>query len=362
MKAISSQAAMKMQTRYKFNGGTELETSFDVDYYETYFRQYDAQIGRFTGIDALSEKTMSITTYGFASNNPINFNDPTGLMIDYKNTRGELTNWNPQLKIEPRWLTDFWDEYWSNPFAAEEAAVASAQSQQNIEFWNDVFSLPDHGYAYINNTYIQNVYTTTRYWYSNGIDAVFNTDAYQGDVTFTVGEYYSYLGKTEPADKPSDQPTNNYNVNKERFDPWETIKNINELTSLVKEGTEEAVIGVQHLANNMSGVSPKIVEAGKFFKGASRGMLYAGIFIDGVGVYNYYLVPSSNFQVTPGKFVLNTGVSYGAYLIGGPWGLVIGAAYYIGDKSGFNEATGEYISTLKQINEENKNEALWHIH
>lgn len=45
-----------------------------------------------------------------------------------------------------------------------------------------------------------------------------------------------------------------------------------------------------------------------------------------------------------------------------PWTLVIGAAYYVGDKSGLNEATGEYISTLKKINEENKNDPLWHIH
>lgn len=40
MKAISSQAAIKQQMRYKFNAGTELEDNFDVNYYETYFRQY----------------------------------------------------------------------------------------------------------------------------------------------------------------------------------------------------------------------------------------------------------------------------------------------------------------------------------
>ncbi|MBS1746930.1 MAG: hypothetical protein JST21_12235 [Bacteroidetes bacterium] len=55
-----------------------METSFDVDYYETYFRQYDAQIGRFTGVDALSEKTIAQSPYQFAINNPIIFNDPSG--------------------------------------------------------------------------------------------------------------------------------------------------------------------------------------------------------------------------------------------------------------------------------------------
>ncbi|MBS1745562.1 MAG: hypothetical protein JST21_05285 [Bacteroidetes bacterium] len=81
MKAISSQAAMKMQTRYKFNGGTELEASFDVDYYETYFRQYDAQIGRFTGIDMLAELTPSLTPYHFGADDPNYWNDPTGLSL-----------------------------------------------------------------------------------------------------------------------------------------------------------------------------------------------------------------------------------------------------------------------------------------
>ena len=60
MKAISSAAAMQPQTRYKFNAGTALEESFDVDYYETFFREYDAQIGRFTGVDALSEILMKM--------------------------------------------------------------------------------------------------------------------------------------------------------------------------------------------------------------------------------------------------------------------------------------------------------------
>ncbi len=68
-----------------------------MDYYEIFFREYDAQIGRFTGVDAMSEKTIAQSPYQFAINNPISFNDPTGLKIDYKNTRGEFTNWNPNF-------------------------------------------------------------------------------------------------------------------------------------------------------------------------------------------------------------------------------------------------------------------------
>ena len=71
MKALCSQAATVTANNYKFNAGTELENSFDVSYYETYFRNYDAQAGRFTGVDVLAENY-------FSYNNPISFNDPTG--------------------------------------------------------------------------------------------------------------------------------------------------------------------------------------------------------------------------------------------------------------------------------------------
>ena len=79
MKALCSQAATVSANNYKFNGGTELENSFDVSYYETYFRNYDAQVGRFTTIDALSEFDYSKTPYQFALNDPTYWNDPTGL-------------------------------------------------------------------------------------------------------------------------------------------------------------------------------------------------------------------------------------------------------------------------------------------
>ena len=82
MSAISSTAGTVAKNNYKFNAGTELTESFDINYYETYFRQYDAQLGRFTGVDALAEQTFSWSPYQFGYNNPAMFNDPTGLQAD----------------------------------------------------------------------------------------------------------------------------------------------------------------------------------------------------------------------------------------------------------------------------------------
>jgi len=66
---------------YKFNGGSELEEDESINLYSTFFREYDPQLGRFNGVDILSERSISVSGYQFAINNPITFNDPLGNMI-----------------------------------------------------------------------------------------------------------------------------------------------------------------------------------------------------------------------------------------------------------------------------------------
>jgi RHS repeat-associated protein len=80
-KAICSQAAITTTNAFKFNAGTELNDKFDISYYETYFRNYDMQVGRFTGVDILSELYLNSSPYVFAANDPIFWNDPTGLAL-----------------------------------------------------------------------------------------------------------------------------------------------------------------------------------------------------------------------------------------------------------------------------------------
>jgi RHS repeat-associated protein len=67
-----------------YNGGSEWQNDYTnlPDYYQTYYRNYDAALGRFIGPDPQAESTNSMTTYQYANNNPIMFNDPLGNLSD----------------------------------------------------------------------------------------------------------------------------------------------------------------------------------------------------------------------------------------------------------------------------------------
>jgi RHS repeat-associated protein len=76
MAAISDKAMNKLASAYKFNGGDEMEESISM--YSTFYRGYDQQLGRFMGVDMLSERNAGVSTYQFGLNNPIFYNDPLG--------------------------------------------------------------------------------------------------------------------------------------------------------------------------------------------------------------------------------------------------------------------------------------------
>lgn len=65
--------------QYQYNG-KEWQDELGLNMTAMDFRQYDNAIGRFVGMDRLSEMAYDITPYRFALNNPVYFGDPTGLI------------------------------------------------------------------------------------------------------------------------------------------------------------------------------------------------------------------------------------------------------------------------------------------
>ena len=72
---------------YKYNG---VELDRNLQLYETRYRGYDASLGRFMQIDPLTSLMPSINAYQFGFNNPIRFNDPTGLCPDCNDFGGSV--------------------------------------------------------------------------------------------------------------------------------------------------------------------------------------------------------------------------------------------------------------------------------
>jgi RHS repeat-associated protein len=72
--------------RYLYNGGNELNEN--SGWYETFFRGYDAALGRFMQIDPLASLFSSSSPYNYANNNPILLNDMMGSSADTANYSG----------------------------------------------------------------------------------------------------------------------------------------------------------------------------------------------------------------------------------------------------------------------------------
>ncbi len=70
------------ENKFTFNGQTEFEKKLNLNFIETPHRLLDVQLGRFVQADKLVDLFTGITPYVYAYNNPIKFNDPTGLFGD----------------------------------------------------------------------------------------------------------------------------------------------------------------------------------------------------------------------------------------------------------------------------------------
>ncbi|PWG82730.1 hypothetical protein [Pararcticibacter amylolyticus] len=56
------------QNRNLYNGGSEWQNDYGdlPDYYQTYYRNYDAALGRFLGVDSVAEASDTVSPYHYS--------------------------------------------------------------------------------------------------------------------------------------------------------------------------------------------------------------------------------------------------------------------------------------------------------
>ncbi|MEO1652183.1 MAG: RHS repeat-associated core domain-containing protein, partial [Bacteroidota bacterium] len=81
------------ENRYTFNGQSEKQKELNGGkgyFYETDWRNLDPQLGRFHASDPLADYAPDWTPYRFGFNNPVSWNDPTGLLDWYVNANNDV--------------------------------------------------------------------------------------------------------------------------------------------------------------------------------------------------------------------------------------------------------------------------------
>ncbi len=76
-----TQVNVSGENKYLFNG-KELQDELNINLYDFETRHYDPVIGRFMTQDPMGESMNAWSPYSFTFDNPIKFNDPTGMVPD----------------------------------------------------------------------------------------------------------------------------------------------------------------------------------------------------------------------------------------------------------------------------------------
>lgn len=113
-----------------YNGNSEWQNDYTImpDYYQTYYRNYDDELGRFIGTDPDPESAESMTNYQYAGNNPIMLNDPIG---GSNSPVGNMSSieWTKSTQANPQW--------WNPSYNPSSFGEGGAFNQVIQQFNND---------------------------------------------------------------------------------------------------------------------------------------------------------------------------------------------------------------------------------
>jgi RHS repeat-associated protein len=134
MESISYRASMTMVNRFGWNGGNEYEDEGELNYSNTFYRKYDAQIGRFTGVDMYAESYADLNPYQFGANNPVMFNDPMGDKLAGM-SKGPDNNYHADWMSGLLWADKGFHsgEYWGDDDGSGYGGGGGGGNYQNIQ-------------------------------------------------------------------------------------------------------------------------------------------------------------------------------------------------------------------------------------
>ena len=91
MRQERSNYALFAGNRFKYNGKEE-QTTGGLGYLDYGARMYDAESGRWFGVDPLLEKYYGLSPYAYCGNNPLIYTDPDGMVIKLSKMTEEQTS------------------------------------------------------------------------------------------------------------------------------------------------------------------------------------------------------------------------------------------------------------------------------
>jgi len=166
------------KNNFLYNQGSEMISA--TGWYDTPFRNYDPVLARFHQVDPLAYADHFTSPYAYGSNNPVLFNDPTGLFTSL----ADLLKWQP---IRDLWDTQYGGTYTNGKMTefktSAEAFQAGVDYNDRHNAWGNV-----PGGARNFNEASANYYAKTK---ENILYAVtIRENVYQGQIISYGGEPY----------------------------------------------------------------------------------------------------------------------------------------------------------------------------
>ncbi|MDP4214442.1 MAG: RHS repeat-associated core domain-containing protein, partial [Bacteroidota bacterium] len=329
------------ENKLRYNGGSEMQNKefsdgSGLEMYETSFRGYDAQIGRFGQIDPMAGSSLDFSPYAYVDNNPVLYNDPSGLRKILP-----ISIFNAFSLLDQRQqgggggggfsLGGSHDNGWGMSMGNVQTgfdqwvAAANQQADQAVAGANFVNELNNFTNAMPDNSIRTLVNNNDGSWQMTGandvISASMKTDG-NGNMKLTYN--YNYSDPTAGVPDGQLQQVNTYVVHG-------TIKMYGDFDNggggqAQGGGWYEPATKIAYSAGVVAegmkdfGKAARIIQVGKAGGGALFGI---GLIFDAKGVYNYYNDgPDKPNSVSPGKAAVNTG-----FAVYGFWNPVVGMIY-----------------------------------